>query len=84
MYPKDHMFAQMFRDSEEWERERWLRGKSSTLYYNLMFSCSKTSDYVWLWALGGGGIFESEAHNGGLMGNFGHDKGNCWGTILCS
>ncbi|WMV18274.1 hypothetical protein MTR67_011659 [Solanum verrucosum] len=32
LYPKDPMFAQIFKDCVEWERERWMRDRSSTPY----------------------------------------------------
>lgn len=71
MYPKDPMFAQIYQDCEEWERERerWLRDRSSTSYSKFdgfLFKgkrlCVGTSSWREL--------FVREAHNGGLMGHF--------------
>ncbi|WMV30236.1 hypothetical protein MTR67_023621 [Solanum verrucosum] len=32
LYPKDPVFGQILEDCEEWERERWMRDRSSTSY----------------------------------------------------
>jgi len=40
LYPKDPVFAQIFKDCKEWERERWMRDRSSTPYskfYGFLF-----------------------------------------------
>ncbi|XP_059277846.1 uncharacterized protein LOC132032044 [Lycium ferocissimum] len=73
LYPEDPVFAKIIPECEEWERERWIRDRSSTPYskfdgflYKNKSLCMPMSSWREL--------FVREAHNGGLMGHFGIDK----------
>ena len=70
---EDPMFAQIFKDCEEWEREMWMRDRSSTPYSKFdgfLFKGKRPCVPVSSWRE----LFMREAHNGGLMGHFGIEK----------
>jgi len=73
LYPEDPIFAPIFRECEEWGRDRWLKESTHSSYSRFdgyLFKgrrlCVPTSSWREL--------FVREAHDGGLMGHFGVDK----------
>ena len=73
LYPEDPVFAKIYLDCEEWEREKWIRDRSSTPYSRFdgfLFKNKRLCVPISSWRE----LFVREAHNGGLMGHFGIDK----------
>ncbi len=63
------MFAQIFKDCEEWEREKWMRDRSSTPYSKFdgfLFKDKRLCVPMSSWRE----LFVREAHNGGFNGSF--------------
>ena len=73
LYPMDTVFAQTFKDCEEWEMRSWMRDRSSTHYSKFDgFLCKVKRLCVPMSFLIK--LSMREAHNGGLMGHFGIEK----------
>lgn len=73
LYLIDPVFSQIFKDCEEWERERWIRDSSSTPYstFNgLLFKGKRLYVLMLSWRE----LFLRGACNGSLMGHCGIEK----------
>ncbi|XP_059315836.1 uncharacterized protein LOC132066558 [Lycium ferocissimum] len=70
LYPEDPVFAKIFLDCEEWERERWIRDSPYSRFDGFLFKNKRLCVPMSSWRE----LFVREAHNGGLMGHFGIDK----------
>ncbi|WMV41168.1 hypothetical protein MTR67_034553 [Solanum verrucosum] len=73
LYTKDPVFAQIIKDCEEWETERWMRDRSFTPYSKFngfLLKGKRLCVPMSSWRE----LFVREAHNGGLMGHFGINK----------